>query len=314
MSNIEFDDAPFRALVRRLRSYCGAAIDLDDTIADTEFFAADVTKEIVNPYITRHGFSPLTTKEICEKYSGMSFSKQIALMTERFGISFPDSVHAEKAEGTLEALRRDALPIKGARLFLQFLVDYELKGMVVTASGLNRVVTTINCCHFDDILDTNPPSRSGAIPVLSLADTRTWFGQPFAPLRAKPSGDGYRFAAKFMGIPPQGLFVLEDSPPGIKAALNAGCLNTGVVSQSRRCSLLEGHADEMLQHADGRGFLVAPSWENVAQRMMTVGLDSARKKGEKDLPEALPPEFVSWLSAQFSFPPTAKTMPTCGLQ
>ena len=60
--------------------------------------------------------------------------------------------------------------------------------------------------------------------------------------RGKPDPSGYRLAAEQLGIAPAGCLVIEDSPAGLRAALDAGMTAIGVTNTHTASELSHAHA------------------------------------------------------------------------
>jgi hypothetical protein len=94
---------------------------------------------------------------------------------------------------------------------------------------------------------------------------------------------------------------MEDSGVGVTAADNGGFPKVGIVSLSRRCRLIDNHAESMaklVKHSDF--FVINKNWYPAARALVEIGFAHARAAGVVGLPDAIPDEVDQYLHARFS--------------
>lgn len=168
--------------------------DCDGVLIDSEVISgkvliallADLGVEIDFAYVQRN-------------FIGRSFQKVAAEIADRFGLSLPHDFEATYRAKLLKAFETQLQPTSG---IVDLLSALNVKHCVATSSSPERV------------------GRS-----LQITDLRRFFADNVftASLvkNGKPAPDLFLLAAKKMGVGPENCLVIEDSVPGIQAALNA---------------------------------------------------------------------------------------------
>jgi len=171
--------------------------DCDGVLADSEALAAMVVAED----LTERGW-PVSPEECRDLFLGRAVPDMIPVIEARFG-RLPDSWPAELSRRLTERMAVDVVPVEGA---LEALAQVAAHYPVACASNSSRAELTAKL------------QRLGIGPyfagrVFSFQDVD----------RPKPYPDIYEAAAAACGAAPRDCVVIEDSLPGIRAGIAAGC-------------------------------------------------------------------------------------------
>lgn len=171
--------------------------DLDGTLVDSMW----MWKQIDIEYLGRYGYS--CPPELQKEIEGMSFSETAIYFKERFQI--PESLEEIKqcwTEMSIDKYRYE-VPLKtGAKRFLQYLKDHNIKAGIATSNGQAMV-----CAVLD------------SLKISSYFQTVTTACEVAA---GKPAPDIYLKVAKDLEVTPDQCLVFEDVPAGIMAGKAAG--------------------------------------------------------------------------------------------
>jgi len=169
--------------------------DLDGTLVDSEPMANRLLAERL-----RLLGVPLSRDEEEVIFVGLSLPLCFDLVRDRWGIQVPDDFEAGLQRATFELLRRDLKPMPGAAEALARIAGPKC---VASSSELEKIRLELDV--------------TGLRPFFGDA----LFSARLVP-RAKPAPDVFLHAAKVMQVPPAACAAVEDSAPGIAAALAAG--------------------------------------------------------------------------------------------
>ena len=152
----------------------------------------------------------VSADEIIERYTGVSMAEMLADLEARYGRKLPDFAprHRQRLEAIFEAELR-AIP--GVTAVLDRL-DGEGKCRVCVASSSSpeRLRHALRLVGLYQRLHPN---------IFSATEVA----------RGKPAPDLFLYAATRMGVPPHRVVVIEDSVPGIAAAIAAGMTAIGFI-------------------------------------------------------------------------------------
>jgi HAD superfamily hydrolase (TIGR01509 family) len=169
--------------------------DLDGTLVDSE----PIGTKVLAAALQRLG-APVTVPEAEHLFTGLSLPQCYALAGEKWGIAIPDGFHEQLQKDTFAMLRRDLVAMPNA------------------AAALARI--GLPKC----IASSGEPAKIEL--QLDITGLRRFFGDNLFSARmvknAKPAPDLFLLAAERMGVAPADCIVVEDSTPGISAALAAG--------------------------------------------------------------------------------------------
>lgn len=181
--------------------------DCDGVLVDSEA----IVIEIESVLLAEAGFV-LTPDEIADRFVGLSYPDMMRLLADDFGRPVPD--------GLSERIQLDALAAFPERL-------QPVRGMPDLLAGLDANPGVGRCVGSSSDLDRIRLS----LDVTGLADffhpAHLFSAQMVS--RGKPAPDLFLHAAEQVGADPAGCLVIEDSPHGVTAALDAGMRVLGFV-------------------------------------------------------------------------------------
>jgi len=174
--------------------------DCDGVLIDSELIACRIVAET----LSEAGY-PATARDIIA-FVGRSSRDMYARLAERFGRALPYDLDARLGQALRQAFAAELQPMAGADALLRGLAG--TRRCVASSSSLERIRHSLGCAgllgHFGDAL----------------------FSASMVA-RGKPAPDLFLHAAAAMGVPPARCIVIEDSVPGIEAAVAAGMAAIG---------------------------------------------------------------------------------------
>jgi HAD superfamily hydrolase (TIGR01509 family) len=178
-----------------LRRFDLVIFDCDGVIIDSEMISA----RILIGQLARAGVS-IDFDHVREHYFGRSFPKVSADIRKTFGVDLPGEFELQYRAALLEAFETELRPMPG------------ISG-VMAELGVQSCVAT----------SSSPPRAKRS---LELSGLERWFGERVFTAsqvaNGKPAPDLFLFAARTLGVDPARCLVIEDSLPGVDAALAAG--------------------------------------------------------------------------------------------
>ena len=142
------------------------------------------------------------------------------LLAEKLGKDCQNELFAQKKAYYLEAVHKGLPPIEGTvRFARQLIQDKERHGLklaVASASPQHEIRTHLQKLELLDSFDL----------ILSGHEDLTDYHDPEGVNKPKPYI--YLHAAKLLGVLPAECAVIEDSRPGVAAAVSAGCITIAV--------------------------------------------------------------------------------------
>ncbi len=169
--------------------------DCDGVIADSEVISATLLVRQLLPYGIR-----IDADYVFRNFVGKSFPVVADIIAARFGTALPSTFVSDYRAALREAFADSLQTTPG---FLDVLDRLTCPACVATSSSAPRVAHTLEALGLSD--------RFGAdvFTASQVAD-------------GKPAPDLFLFAARAMSTPPGRCLVIEDSVPGVRAALAAG--------------------------------------------------------------------------------------------
>jgi len=134
------------------------------------------------------------------RFLGRSLTAVCEMIREDFGVSVPEDTLSHMRTELNDLFRRELKPIEGVAAMLGRL---EPARCVASSSQPDRIRLSL---RVTGLLDHFKPNIFSATMVK----------------RGKPAPDLFLFAASRMGVAPEAVLVIEDSPAGIVAARRAG--------------------------------------------------------------------------------------------
>jgi HAD superfamily hydrolase (TIGR01509 family) len=178
-----------------LRRFDLVIFDCDGVIIDSEMISA----RILIGQLARAGIV-IDFAHVRDHYFGRSFPKVSADIRKTFGIDLPGEFELEYRAALLETFETELQPMPG--------FDGMMAGL-----GIPSCVAT----------SSSPPRARRS---LELSGLERWFGNRVFTAsqvaNGKPAPDLFLFAARTLGADPARCLVIEDSLPGVDAALAAG--------------------------------------------------------------------------------------------
>lgn len=161
-------------------------------------------------------------KATCEKY-GYTMDKEMffsiiarnardikQIMIKKFGENFDfEKLHKEKSDMAVEIINSEGVELKkGAVELIDFLVEKDYKIALATSSRRERAFSLLE--------------------KVNMIDKFTYVICGDEVEKSKPDPDIFLKVAKKLGVKPEKCMVLEDSEPGVRAAVAAGMIAINV--------------------------------------------------------------------------------------
>lgn len=196
--------------------------DFDGVVIDSELIANGVLAEVA----TELGH-PMAVEDALGYFGGTTLDQQVAkletLVSRPLGPAFGQSLRQRTLDG-LASVR----PIPGVEAFLAWLGETPV--CIGSTSALERIEHCLAAIGLTQHFAGN---------VFSVAMVQ----------RNKPAPDIFLYAAKAMGARPERTIVIEDSPHGVQAGLDAGMTVIGLAAASHLEAAHAGRLREAGAHA-----------------------------------------------------------------
>ena len=223
--------------------------DMDGTLVDTEPYWIECEYELVE------AFGGTWSDEHAHAIVGSDLLDSARYISEHGGVPLaPRQIVERLLDGVVERIRQRVPWRPGARELLAALRE----------DGVPCALVTMSWSRFADPVVAELPA--GSFDVVVTGDTVT---------HGKPHPDPYLKAARELGVDPARCVAIEDSPTGVRSAVDAGCRVLGVpnvreLEAGPRVVLADSLADVRVEDlrslATGRGFparaslLRRPAW------------------------------------------------------
>lgn len=210
--------------------------DCDGTLLDTERLYGDANLNAIRAL----GLTHWTYDTYVDRLVGRPWQVGLQVIAEEYGRPLPADFETNVEEEVQRLLKKGLQPLPGVE-------------QAVQAVGGPRCVASSTSLE--------PLRRNlGLAGILPLFDPHVFSASQVA--RGKPHPDVFLFAASRMGAEPSGCLVLEDSVPGVQAAVAAGMQVIGFVGAAHDPAriggqLVEAGACEVIAHMDEWPGLVA---------------------------------------------------------
>lgn len=168
--------------------------DCDGVLIDSEIISANTLIALLGELGVHIDF-PYVQKN----FIGRSFQKVAAEIGERFQINLPQGFEAQYRHQLLKSFETQLQPTPNIRKMLQQL---DMKICVATSSSPERVSRSLQITKLIDCFEGN---------IFTASQVKN----------GKPAPDLFLLTAQTMGVNPANCLVIEDSQPGIEAAINA---------------------------------------------------------------------------------------------
>jgi HAD superfamily hydrolase (TIGR01509 family) len=178
--------------------------DFDGVIADSEVLSNSVLAE----FVTELGV-PTTLEDSYANFMGKRFCELLEAIELTIGRRLPDGFAENYQRRTLERFRLELRPIKGAREFIEALID--IPRCIASSSSPDRLTLCLEVLNMTDLFQGRVFSASNVA-------------------RGKPHPDIFLYAAQELGVKAEECVVIEDSVGGVVAARAAGATVIGLTA------------------------------------------------------------------------------------
>ena len=176
--------------------------DCDGTLVDSE----NITNRVVARMARELGIN-MTLHEAQERFGGKTLDAVIYGMKELSGKEIPNDWLPRLIEGVSNAYETELVPMEGIR---ELLDNINIPICVASNGEPNHVRSSLILTGLTEYFNEN---------IFTASEVK----QP------KPAPDLFLYAAKRMGFKPKDCVVIEDSIPGVTAAVNAKIKVYGLV-------------------------------------------------------------------------------------
>lgn len=171
--------------------------DCDGVLVDSEYIACKIFSEALSKY----GYA-ITVEETIRRFTGVNEHICRQMIIEETGLEIPEDYWDRIQPELMKSYETELTPL--LQPVLEMLEKHQIARCVASNSSRTHV---INCLKFTK--------------QLHFFDEQAIFSSQQVE-KAKPAPDLFLFAAKQMGVLPENCIVIEDSSPGVKAAIAAG--------------------------------------------------------------------------------------------
>lgn len=193
--------------------------DNDGVLVDSEPLA----NRVLAGLLTQHGY-PISPEQCVHRFMGRTLSTVRTAVEGETGKPIPSDFESAYYDLLFEEFRRSLRPVTGIDAVLTALERHGTPICVASSARHEKIRMSLSVAglahHFGD-------------RVFSAQDVR----------RGKPAPDLFLHAAANCGVEPERCLVIEDSPPGIRAAKAAGMVAVGYVGLLPAEHLADAGAD-----------------------------------------------------------------------
>ncbi len=172
--------------------------DCDGVLVDSE----PLSNQLLCNSLARYGLY-MTVEDVIETFVGRSMTSVVSIAEELAGRKLPDDFLDVLQEETFELFKTDLKPVEGIHDVLSHLKDKEKPFCLASSGSFEKMDLT-----------------------LGITDLRKYFSDNIynssQVKRGKPYPDLFLHAAEQMQVEPAKCLVVEDSHPGVQAAVAAG--------------------------------------------------------------------------------------------
>lgn len=190
--------------------------DCDGVLIDSEIVASKVGAAFANSF-----GHPITPQEVSSRFAGKPSRVVWETICEELGIEFKLEDYQEMQRQTHAAYAKELKAIDGVETLLKSLGN---KFCVASTTRLEQLKKNLDSVGLKQYFGEN---------IFSASQVE----------RPKPFPDVFLFAAKNMGFSPDECIVIEDSPTGVKAGINAQMQVFGFTGAGH---IVDGHAETLL--------------------------------------------------------------------
>lgn len=171
--------------------------DCDGVLVDSERLAASVFVGALADFGLRLGVD-----EAIGIFAGLTAAEDVTIAEGMLGRKLPDDFWPTMQARTYEVFEDELQPVTGARALVKAFVEKDIRVCVASSGAREKMKLTL-----------------GVTGLASLFGPDIFSAEEVGV--GKPAPDLFLYAARRMGFPPDQCLVIEDSLPGIEAALAA---------------------------------------------------------------------------------------------
>ncbi len=221
--------------------------DMDGCLVDSEPLAL----EAVAAEMRDAGLSDVTAAEVGDKYLGVSMSQIIRDVEDRLGKRCAQGFNARVEARLFESYDNGLPRVDGVEGLLAWLQQAGIPVAIASGASVPRLARTLEISGLERFF----VDRGFSADLVR---------------HGKPAPDIFLMAAERLGVAPEHCAVLEDSPHGIRGAVDAGMRAVGFLGGSHLVGRERAHAsiliaagaDELVTHmSDARAALVPAAFD-----------------------------------------------------
>lgn len=171
--------------------------DCDGVLVDSE----GIAREVFASALTTAGF-PMSAEQAGSQFTGLSLASCAQWIASHFGRPLPANFFEQLQAKTYAAFAESLQAVAGVEAVLQELAARGIARCVASSGSYEKINFTLN--------------HTGLLPYLA---PYLYSAQSVA--RGKPAPDLFLYACEQMGFSPDCALVVEDSRPGVEAAVAA---------------------------------------------------------------------------------------------
>jgi HAD superfamily hydrolase (TIGR01509 family) len=213
--------------------------DCDGVLVDSEV----LTNTVLRDMLVELG-ATVTLDDMFERFVGHTWERCLELAGELLGGAPPEDFAARYRVRCGHVLREQLQPVRGIKLALSRIT---LPTCVASSGDHDKMRTTL-----------------GLTGLLDQFEGRLFSVTQVA--RGKPAPDVFLFAASQMGVPPDRVAVVEDTPVGVTAGLAAGMKVFGYAGRTPRQRLMSAGANAIFDDMS-----ILPTLLEEPERWLPVG-------------------------------------------
>ncbi len=172
--------------------------DCDGVLVDSE----PLSNRILCEAICTLGI-PMGVAETRARFVGLSMTKVVSALEAELEISLPESWLGDLQLQTFEVFRQELQPVRNVRTAIESVHEAGLQTCVASSGAPEKIAFTL-----------------GLTKLAAYFEERIYSAEMVS--HGKPAPDLFLHAAAQMEVPPERCVVIEDSLPGVQAALAAG--------------------------------------------------------------------------------------------
>ena len=190
--------------------------DCDGVLVDSE----PISNQVLSELLTEIGL-PTTFEKSLELFLGKSWQDSLKTIESLLGKKPPENLFDEYMKRMFKLFETDLEPIKGIS---QVLNNLNFPKCVASSGPYEKIYKTLGSTQLLSFFEGN---------IFSAVDVKN----------GKPAPDLFLYAVDKMGFPKEECAIIEDSIPGVTAAVRAGIRVLGLVKMSSSKELKEAGAE-----------------------------------------------------------------------